>query len=92
MAGSLHYTVMMVDLQEVCRIATEVADQTPWLEVLGVVGAAGGSGHVELLISLLDCPVEPCRLLLSLNRAVSPDALRKEIAEKLTNASATLLR
>lgn len=83
---------MMMDLDEVRRIATEVIGQTPWLEFLGVIGGTGGTGHVELLVGLLGCRVEPCRLMLSLNRGVSADALRHDIFEKLTDASTALMQ
>jgi hypothetical protein len=51
--------------------------------VLGVTAAEGGSDYTEIFLDVRDCTDEVCRLTLGLDRAVSPEALRAELLDKL---------
>jgi hypothetical protein len=60
---------MALSLDMVTEISRAVvAEQTPALQVVNVASSDGGSGRVELLITVVGCHAEPCRLLLNLSR------------------------
>ena len=73
---------MHVSLETVRSIASEVARQEHEdLEVLGV--RAGGDDYVEILISLNNCEIEPCRVILGVFRDERSETLRSAISQAL---------
>jgi hypothetical protein len=75
---------MPLDLNEVRRIATEVVEATdPSLRVVGAATAQGGSNYTEIVLSVANCHVEPCRMSLGVGRDASEAAFRKAVADQL---------
>lgn len=79
---------MSATLDEISAAAREIAaEHTPPLTVVAVTSADGGSGRVEILLMVTGCHVEPCRLLVNIDRD-DPDALRQALREKFRSALA----
>jgi len=74
---------MPLNLDDARRIATEVvaaADSS-----LRVVGAAteGGSNYTEIMISVVNCHAEPCRLSIGVERNMSEAAFREAVGDQV---------
>lgn len=77
---------MTVALDVIADISRSVAAEfSPAFTVVGVASTAGGSDQVEVLITIVGCHKEPCRLLIHLNRA-DRSALELELRAKLRDA------
>jgi hypothetical protein len=74
-------SVMAISLESIREVASTIARQQN--EQLQVVGVLAGGEHVEILLSLSDCEIEPCRVMLSVARDVSAEELHSAIAEAL---------
>jgi hypothetical protein len=66
---------------EITAISSEVIRGYPRqpLEFVGVIASDGGSGRVEVLVTIKGCHDEPCQLVLNLsrrNRAALENELR----------------
>src|SRR5262245_14964229 len=72
---SIHELTRMVS-----QVATEVA---PTVEVLGIVGTQNDSSYVEVLLGLRDCDVQPCRIMVGLDRHMSRDDLRAALRQPI---------
>jgi hypothetical protein len=73
-----------LNLNDVRRIATEVvqaADSS--LQVVGAAPAEGGSNYTEIILSVANCHVEPCRLSIGVERDVSEAAFRQAVSEQV---------
>jgi hypothetical protein len=74
---------MALSLEDVRRIADEVIRQeNPAMQVLAATTAEGGSDYTEIIVTVLGCHTEPCRLILGLNRQASEPVFRRTVAEK----------
>lgn len=77
---------MTVSIDTVTRItAALAAERSDTIDAITVASADAESGRVELLVALADCTVEPCRILLNIDRK-RPEALEAELRSKLTEA------
>ena len=74
---------MNLSQEEIATIARDVLQAYPRpLELGGLMASDGGSGRVELMITVSGCHDAPCRLLLNLSRASKTD-LESELRDKL---------
>jgi hypothetical protein len=75
---------MLMDLQDLARIVSEAAraENIP-VNVIGVTRGEGSVEYAEVILTLLDCDMEPCNVSLGLRRSLSEPALRSEVARKL---------
>ena len=72
---------MAISLEIIREVASTIArQQNEELQVMGVLAAGD---HVEILLSLNDCEIEPCRVMLSIARDVSDEELHSAIGEAL---------
>ena len=77
-----------VSIEIVTRITAAVAaERSDTIDAITVASADAESGRVELLVALADCSVEPCRILINIDRK-RPEALEAELRSKLTEAIA----
>src|SRR5262245_13219749 len=72
---------MPLTLPEIRRIASDVArEQDPALEVVGAMAAGNELLYSEVILSIRGCRVEPCQLMIGVNRNLSEiecrDAMR----------------
>ena len=73
---------MSISLQLLREIADELArERNQRLQVIGV--RSGDGEYAEILLSVNECEVEPCRVFLGIFRDASQDAIRAAIAETL---------
>jgi hypothetical protein len=72
---------MSLDLQLVREIASQVAREQH--EQLQVVGVRASGEYAEILLSLNDCTIDPCRVMLGVLRDTDPRSLRSSIADSL---------
>ena len=73
-----------MNLDTVTRTATEVAQAQSFpVSVLGVVPTSGGSGYIEIMLRVEECPEEPCRLQLGVFRDLGVEHLRAEITSQI---------
>jgi hypothetical protein len=84
---------MVMNSDEVTRISRAVArEYNGALEVVGVASAEGGTGRVELLVTVVGCHRDPCVLMLNLSRAehhAFENELRSKFREALAAHTAT---
>jgi hypothetical protein len=74
---------MPLALEEITAISLDVIRRhPPPLDFVGVMAFEGGSGRVEVMVTVRGCHEEPCRLLLNLSRGTR-EALEAELREKL---------
>ena len=72
---------MPLTVEETRRIAAEVlAADHPALHVVGVK-TEGGAGYAEVIVTIANCHVEPCRLSIGVQRDVSEGAFRTAFDE-----------
>lgn len=77
---------MSVPVELVTAICRRVAaENSPSVEVLGVVSGEGGTGRVEVLIRLPGGDGEPARLSLNLSRA-NQSTLEQDLRAQLREA------
>jgi hypothetical protein len=63
-------TSMSIPIEAIIEISRAVAaEQSPSIEVVALASNDGGTGRIELLLTIAGCHIEPCRLLLNLDRA-----------------------
>jgi hypothetical protein len=75
---------MSLTLDEVRRIAQEVATaRDPNLQVVSASTAEGGSAYTEVMVTVDDCAVEPCRLVIGVDRTTSESLFRETVDEQL---------
>ena len=75
---------MPLNLNDVRRIATEVVEATDSsLRVVGATTSDGGSNYTEIMVSIVNCHAEPCRLSIGVARDVSEAAFREAVVEQL---------
>ena len=75
---------MSINLETVRTIAAELVHQKyEQVEVLGV--RAGGGDYVEILLSLKDCEIEPCRVIAGVFRDGDIATVRSAVSEALRN-------
>ena len=73
---------MSATLQSIAQIARDAARESGDWEVLGVIPAEGDT-YVEILLSVKDCRLEPCRLSLGVLRDLPEDDMQRAIVEQL---------
>ena len=74
---------MTLSQEEIATITRDVLQQYAQpLELVGLMASEGGSGRVELMITIAGCHDAPCRLLLNLSRA-SKAELENELRDTL---------
>ena len=76
---SVHATV-----QTIAKIAAEVARENGGFEVAGVLPTSGDE-YAEVLLTVKDCTVDPCRISIGVLRGLSESAMRKVIADELVS-------
>ena len=75
---------MPLNLNDVRRIAAEVVEATDSsLRVVGAASSEGGSNYTEIMISVVNCHAEPCRLSIGVARDVSEAAFREAVGEQV---------
>jgi hypothetical protein len=71
-------------LNDVRRVAAEVAREVhPALEVVGAAPARGEPTYTEVVLTLIGCRVEPCRMSIGLSRDQTELEFRAAVAERL---------
>ena len=74
------------------RVASVLREHGHALELVGVASSEGGSGRIELLITIAGCHKEPCRFLVNVTRDNPIDferELRAALAEALASHGVT---
>ncbi len=75
---------MSLTLTDVRRIAADVArQQNPQLEVMGAAPAEGESTYAEVMLTVTDCRVEPCRVVIGVSRDTSERECRRTVEQRL---------
>ena len=73
-----------LNIADVTRIATDAAGKlSPRLRVIGVTSGARDGDYAEVVIDIVECRREPCRLSLGVFRNTSEMRLHDEISRKL---------
>ena len=67
---------MSLTLAEVLRIAREVAAQENDELAVAVTRSEGDSAYAELIITVINCAVEPCRGLIGIDRNITEAQFR----------------
>lgn len=71
-------------LQDVTTIAREVvAAEHPALEVIGTLNGGVENSYAEVVLTLLGCHREPCRIVLGVDRNLSPTEARSVLAKQI---------
>jgi hypothetical protein len=78
---------MTLSLQQVTEISRAIVEKERDLDLIGVASTDGGSGRVEVLMTIAGCHEEPCVLMLNLARGERA-ALERELRIKLRGALA----
>jgi hypothetical protein len=75
---------------EIRTISEEVIRRFPRqpVEFVGVMASEGGSGRVEVMVTITGCHATPCQLILNLSRQ-NRDALERELRRALEAALET---
>ena len=80
---------MTLDIDTITRtVSSFLREHGRALELVGVASTEGGSGRVELLITVKGCHHEPCRLLVNVTRA-DQVTFERELRSKLAEVLAT---
>jgi hypothetical protein len=75
---------MPLALEIVRRLAMDVVrEENISLEVVAAVTEAGGSAYAEVLITLQGCGPEECLLSVGIDRAMSAEALRSLLRQRV---------
>jgi hypothetical protein len=75
---------MAVNLRELTVIVTDVArEHSIQADVVGVLPSEGDGDYTEVVMSLVGCRAEPCRVTFGVGRGASPSELRAQVADKL---------
>ena len=81
---------MSVNLGELRTIVKEVAlEHRLSADVVGVVPSEGDGEYAEVVLSIVGCDAQPCRMSLGVARDASPAQLRAHVAGKLTDHMST---
>jgi len=65
---------------------TAARQYDPTLEVMGVVLSEGAKDRAEIVVRLRGCHPDPCRLVVNVNRHLTPDELAADITSQLRSA------
>jgi hypothetical protein len=78
---------MPLSHDEIRTISIETIARYPdrQFEFVGVMAAEGGSGRIEVMVTITGCHATPCQLMLNLSRQ-SRDALERELRGALEAA------
>jgi hypothetical protein len=81
---------MPLSHDEIRTISIETIARYPdrQFEFVGVMAAEGGSGRIEVMVTITGCHATPCQLMLNLSRQ-SRDALERELRDALAAALTT---
>ena len=77
---------MSLTLAEVQRIATEVAIRERPDLLVAVTRSEGESAYAELIVTLLGCAVEPCRILIGVDRDMTESQFRVAVRGRPASA------
>jgi hypothetical protein len=74
----------MLSLDAIAEIAEDVArTQELRTEVVGVTPGGHDGSYAEVILTVLDCSADPCRLLVGVERHASTHEVRRKIAAAL---------
>jgi hypothetical protein len=73
--------MMPISLETVRAVASAVASEQQ--DDLQVVGVHAEGEYVEILLSLNNCLIEPCRVMVGISREVPPEELHSAIEAAL---------
>jgi hypothetical protein len=74
----------MLSLEQIGLIATDTAHSLNLpTEVVGVTPVGHDGGYAEVLMSVMECSVEPCRLVVGVERASTADMVRRKVSDAL---------
>ena len=75
---------MSLTLTDVLRIAADVAQQQhAEVVVIGVTKREGSSSSAEVIFTVRECDVEPCRVVVGVSRHASEPECRTIVRERL---------
>ena len=75
---------MPLTLAEVRAIAADTAiEQGSELEIIGVTPAEGDFAYAEVLVRMRGCRVEPCRMVIGVNRSMTTTEVRATVNDVL---------
>jgi hypothetical protein len=73
-----------LSIDELTSLMNEIAREVdPTVEVMGILGAQHDTSYVEVLIGISDCDVEPCRIMVGVDRNMSRGALRAALRQPI---------
>jgi hypothetical protein len=82
--GRMAETTVPLTLTEVRDIVADVAkEQHSELDIVGATRSEGDSGYAEVIVSIRGCQIEPCRLVIGVNRNVTKMELRHTVSDRL---------
>ena len=74
---------MPLTLADVQRIATEVAARESQDLSVAVTRSEGESAYAELIVTLMGCAAEPCRILIGVDRDMTDSQFRVAVRDAL---------
>ena len=78
---------MKLSVDKVTAISRKAAGEyDPAVEVMGVVLSEGAKDRAEIVVRIRGCHPDPCRVVVNVNRHLSPDELAAEITSQLRAA------
>ena len=79
----------MLSLERVISLVSEAAEEfeRPRHRVIATTPAGRDGAYIEVIVSVADCPREPCRLLVGLQRDKPPHEVREDIVARLREHS-----
>jgi len=89
MAGTSRKAKALLTHDEISAISLDVVRQySNALDFVSVMASEGGSGRVEVMVTIQGCHDQPCQLILNLSRA-DRVALQDDLRQKLEAALRT---
>lgn len=78
----------MLSLERVISLVSEAAEESNVpARVIATTPAGRDGAYIEVIVSVADCPREPCRLLVGLQRDKPPHEVREDIVARLREHS-----
>jgi hypothetical protein len=71
-------------LQDITMLAREVVEHShPSLAVVGTLGAGGGTGYAEVVLTLIGCHRDPCRTVVGIDRTLTRAEARFTLTQRI---------
>jgi hypothetical protein len=74
----------MLSLEQIGLIATDTAHSLNLpTEVVGVTPVGHDGGYAEVLLSVMECSAEPCRMVVGVERTATAEVVRQMVTDAL---------